>query len=77
MGKAILLSIHSIDVACAIFTVVWLLAIVIVMLLDYGFKHGWFIPSDEIVRKYREKYLSRKQLAKHSRCNALDHAADS
>ena len=77
MGKAILLSIHSIDVAGAILTVVWFLAIVIVMLLDYGFKHGWLIPSDETVRKYREKYLSRKQLAKDSRCNALDHAADS
>lgn len=76
MGKAILLSIHSMDVAGAIFTVVWFLAIVIVMLLDYGFKHGWFIPSDETVRKYR-KYLSRKQLAKHSRCSALDHATDS
>jgi hypothetical protein len=77
MGKAILLSIHSIDVAGAILTVVWLLAIVIVMLLDYGFKHGLLIPSDETVCKYREKYLSRKQLAKDSRCNALDHAADS
>ena len=46
MVKAILLSIHSIDVAGAILTVVWLLAIVIVMLLDYGFKHGWFIPRE-------------------------------
>ena len=45
MITALLLSIHARDVIGIIFTVVWLLAIIIVSLLDYGFKHGWFVHS--------------------------------
>lgn len=44
--------------------VVYLLAIVIVVLADYGFKHGWFIPSDETVRQYRDRILRQKAAGK-------------
>jgi hypothetical protein len=54
MITALLLTIHSEDIVEAIFTVVWLLLLVIVLLVDYGFKHGWFIPSDEAVEEYRK-----------------------
>jgi hypothetical protein len=59
MTTALLLSIHTNDIVGAIFTVVWLLLLVIVSLVDYGFKHGWFIPSDETVGKYRERVKER------------------
>ncbi len=52
MTTALLLSIHAGDIAGIIFSVVYLLAIVIVILLDHGFKHGWFIPTDEDIRRY-------------------------
>lgn len=54
MMTALILSIHTHDVAGAIFSVVWLLLMVIVSLADYGFKHGWFVPTDEEIRKYSE-----------------------
>lgn len=57
MTTALLLSIHTNDIVGAIFTVVWLLLLVIVSLVDYGFKHGWFIPSDEVVEEYRKNCL--------------------
>lgn len=60
MTTALLLSIHAGDIAGIIFSVVYLLVIVIVALLDYGFKHGWFIPTDETVRKFRDKILQQK-----------------
>ena len=59
MTTALLLSIHTNDIVGALFTVVWLLLLVIVSLVDYGFKHGWFIPSAETVRKYRERVKER------------------
>ena len=55
MATALLLSIHSQDIVGAIFTVAWLLIIAVVLFLDQSFKHGWFIPSDEAEREYREK----------------------
>ena len=57
MTTALLLSIHTNDIVEAIFTVVWLLLLVIVSLADYGFKHGWFIPSDKAVEEYRKNCL--------------------
>jgi hypothetical protein len=59
MITALLLTIHSEYIVGAIFTVVWLLLLVIASLVDYGFKHGWFIPSDETVRKYLERVKER------------------
>lgn len=64
MMTALILSIHTHDVAGAIFSVVWLLLMVIVSLADYGFKHGWFVPSDETVREYRERILQQKAAGK-------------
>ena len=64
MATALLLSIHAGDIAGIVFMVVYLLAIVIVVLADYGFKHGWFIPSDETVRQYRDRILRQKAAGK-------------
>ena len=60
MATALLLSIHTHDVVGAILTVVWMLLMVIVSLADYGFKHGWFVPSDKTVREYRDRILQQK-----------------
>ena len=51
MITALLLSIHARDITGIVFTVLWLLAVIIVVLLDYGFKHGWFILSDEEISR--------------------------
>lgn len=46
MLTALLLPINIPDFVGVIFTIVWLLLLLIVSLLDYGFKHGWFIQHD-------------------------------
>ena len=60
MTTAILLSINRLEVTGTIFTVAWLLVTAIVLFLDHGIRHGWFIPSDEAVREYRERILRER-----------------
>ena len=57
----VLLAISFQDVYSVLFGAAYIIVAIVVYVVDYGFRHGWFIPSDEACEQYRQRILRQQR----------------
>ena len=57
----VLLAISFQDVYSVLFGAAYIIVAIVVYVVDYGFRHGWFTPSDEACEQYRQRILRQQR----------------
>ena len=61
MTHSILLTISFQNICQFLFCAAYIIVLIVVYVVDYGFRHGWFIPSNEACEQYRQRVLRQQR----------------